>query len=100
MQNLVSPVKEKKRIESKEPNFDAKNKKRLEMKRKSNAKRAKAIQLKEQIVAALVLVGLLTLVVASLLKGGLFLKEIVVSSAIIGGVLFIRSFGKSTVHKA
>lgn len=100
MQNLASPLEEKKRTKSKEPNFDAKNKMRVEMKRVANTQRAKATQLKEQIVTALVIVGLLTLIVASLLKGGLFLKEIVVSSAIIGGIVFIRSFGKATVQRA
>jgi len=101
MQEVTTPSKKPKGIKiPKEQSPDAINKRRVHSKRIDLEKRRKLALYREQIITALVIIGLFGLIVASLLKNGLFLKEIVASSLIIGGVLFVRAFGQSTAHKA
>lgn len=101
MQDLAPSVRESERTRKKtQESFDAINIKRVQKKQVDQFKMIKKTRRKEQFIAGLVLTGLIGLVIASLSSNGLHLKEILISSLIIGGITIIRVLGKSDINEA
>ena len=100
MPTIAPQIKPSNNAKKEHLDIEDKNKRRIASKQIAETKRADSMRLKELVVTGLVILGLLTLIVASFLKDGLFLKELVACSLIIGGVLFVRAFNHSTAHKS
>ena len=101
MQEVAPPFKElKQKNKRAHESFDEKNIKRMENKQADHIELLKNTRKKEQIIAAVVLVGLLGLIIASMANNNLHLKEIIISSLIVGGIALVKVFGQTHINEA
>lgn len=101
MENVATSIKNRtKTISPEDQEMKLKNERRLEGKQLERKLYSQAARQKEKAISLLVILGLLGLLTASLLHNSLFLKELIVCSLIIGGVVFIRTLSTSVTDNS